>query len=226
GVCQAAGVNRQPELGQCIFDVGITGDTRLAQSALLSQREFPVSPDVSVFSNLKVDLKEGQSTDPQTRNLLDLDQGTFYRFADGASVAYDIDLVFDYYSGPWFAGPRAVKNCGVSCGAYTIWPRIETQQWPFFASTLLRYTALPVARWDDFGKAEELRNAWTFDTGADEKTELITALLDLNTGVPRRANLWSFKTQQGKKGLLRFTQAIVDKGAGTASFIFDVKIER
>lgn len=226
GVCRAAGVTRQPELGQCIFDVGITGDTRLAQSSVLNQREFPASADIGVFSNLKLDLKEGQSADPQTRNLLDLDQGTFYRFAEGAAVAYDVDLVFDYYTGPWFAGPRAVKNCGVSCGAYAIWPRIETQQWPFFASTLPRYTAIPVARWEEFGKAEDLRNAWTFEAGADEKTELITDLLDQNTGLPRRANLWSFKTQQGKKGLLRFTQVVVDKGAGTASFVFDVKIER
>lgn len=226
GACQAAGITRQPELGNCIFDVGITGDTRMAQSALLSQREFPASPDVSVFSNLKVDLKEGQSNDPQTRNLLDLDAGTFYRFSDGASVAYDVDVVFDYYSGPWFAGPRAVKNCGVSCGAYTIWPLIEQQKWPLFANTFLRYTTIPANQWDTFGTAADLRKAWTFDTGIDEKTELVTGLSDLTTAAPLTQYLWAFKTQQGKKGLIRFTQGKYAKGGTTASFVFDVKIER
>ena len=226
GVCQTAGITRQPELGQCIFDVGITGDTRLAQSAMLSQREFPASADVGVFTNLKVDLKEGQSNDPQTRNLLDLDNGIFYRFGDGASVAADIDVIFEYYAGPWFAGPRAVKNCGVSCGAYSIWPNIEQQKWPFFANTFLRYTTIPANQWDTFGNAADLRRAWTFDTRADEKTELVTGLTDLNTSAPLTRFLWSFKTQQGKKGLIRFTQASVDKTGNKATFTFDVKIER
>ncbi|QDK81031.1 hypothetical protein EXU85_21410 [Spirosoma sp. KCTC 42546] len=226
GVCTAAGVTRQPELGQCMFDVGLTGDTRLAQSALLSQREFPASPDVATFANLKLDLKEGQSNDPQTRNLLDLDKGTFYSFAKGASVAYDIDVVFDYYSGPWFAGPRAVKNCGVSCGAYTIWPYIDAQKWPYFQNTFLRYTTIPANQWDTFVTAADLRRAWTFDSGADEKSELVSSLVDLNTAQPRSQYLWSFKTQQGKKGLIRFTQAQHNKTGSTASFTFDVKIER
>jgi hypothetical protein len=226
GVCQTAGITRQPELGNCIFDVAITGDPRMAQSALLSQREFPASPDVSVFTNLKLDLKEGQSNDPQTRNLLDLDKGTFYRFADGASVAYDIDVVFDYYSGPWFAGPRAVKNCGVSCGAYTIWPQIDQQKWPLFPNTFLRYTSIPANQWNTFVNAADLRKAWTFDTGADEKTELVTALSDLTTSVPLTQYLWAFRTQQGKKGLIRFTQGQHTKTNSTASFVFDIKIER
>ncbi len=226
GVCQTAGITRQPELGQCIFDVGITNDTRLAQSSLLSQRDFPASADVGVFTNLKVDVKEGQSNDPQTRNLLDLDNGTFYRFRDGASVAVDIDVIFEYYAGPWFAGPRAVKNCGVSCGAYSIWPNIEQQKWSFFANTFLRYTTIPVNQWDTFGNAADLRRAWTFDAKADEKTELVTGLTDLNTSAPLTQYLWSFKTQQGKNGLLRFTQASVDKAGSKASFTFDVKIER
>lgn len=226
GVCTAAGVTRQPELGQCMFDVGLTGDTRLAQSALLSQREFPASPEVATFANLKLDLKEGQSNDSQTRNLLDLDNGTFYSFAKGVSVAYDIDVVFDYYSGPWFAGPRAVKNCGVSCGAYTIWPYIDAQKWPYFQNTFLRYTNIPTNQWDTFATAADLRRAWTFDTGADENTELVSSLVDLNTAQPRSQYLWSFKTQQGKKGLIRFTQAQHNKAGSTASFTFDVKIER
>ncbi|GAB3991816.1 hypothetical protein GCM10028807_22990 [Spirosoma daeguense] len=226
GVCTAAGVTRQPELGQCMFDVGITGDTRLAQSALLSQRELPASPDVATFNNLKVDLKEGQSNDGQTKNLLDLDNGTFYSFAKGASVAYDIDVVFDYYSGPWFAGPRAVKNCGVSCGAYTIWPNIEQQKWPHFQSTFLRYTNIPATQWTTFNNAADLRRAWTFDASADEKTELVQTLVDLNTSAPLTQYLWSFRTQQGKKGLIRFTQAQATKGSGNATFTFDIKIER
>ncbi|GAB3941273.1 hypothetical protein GCM10028805_04250 [Spirosoma harenae] len=226
GVCIAAGVTRQPELGQCTFDVGITGDTRLAQSALLSQRELLASTDVVTFSNLKVDLKEGQSNDAQTKNLLDLDNGTFYSFAKGASVAFDIDVVFDYYSGPWFAGPRAVKNCGVSCGAYTIWPHIDQQKWPYFPNTFLRYTNIPTTQWSSFNNAADLRRAWTFDNGADEKTELVQTLIDLNTSAPLTQYLWSFKTQQGKKGLIRFTQGQATKGSGTASFTFDIKIER
>ncbi|RRB06697.1 VWD domain-containing protein [Larkinella rosea] len=225
-VCQAAGVTRQPELGQCIFDVGITGDERLTRSSLLAQKEFPASPDVAVFSGLKLDLKEGQSNDPQTRNLLDLDNGTLYKFADGASVAFDIDVIFDYYSGPWFAGPRAVKNCGVSCGAYTIWPLIDQQKWPFFASTFLRYTTIPAGDWNTFSTAADLRRTWTFDAGADEKTELVQPLTNLTTSTPQTQYLWSFRTQQGKKGLIRFTQGQVNKTAGTATFTFDVKIER
>ncbi|RCR69021.1 VWD domain-containing protein [Larkinella punicea] len=226
GVCQAAGVNRQPELGHCIFDVAVTGDERLARSAVLGQQEFPASPDVRVFTNLKLDLKEGQSNDPQTRNLLDLDNGTFYRFADGAKVAYEVDVVFDYYSGPWFAGPRAVQNCGVSCGAYTIWPLIDQQKWPFFANTFLRYTTIPANQWETFSDAAALRKAWTFDAGADEKTELVKGLTDLSTSAPLTPYLWSFRTQQGKKGLIRFTQGQVNKAGGSSSFTFDVKIER
>lgn len=226
GVCTAAGVTRQPELGQCTFDVGITGDTRLAQSALLSQRELPASPDVAVFNNLKVDLKEGQSNDGLTKNLLDLDNGTFYSFAKGASVAYDIDVVFDYYAGPWFASPRAIKNCGVSCGAYTIWPHIEQQKWPYFPNTFLRYTTIPANQWNTFSSATDLRRAWTFDASADEKTELVTSLVDLNTSAPLTQYLWSFRTQQGRKGLIRFTQAQATKGSGNATFTFDIKIER
>jgi hypothetical protein len=224
GVCQAAGVTRQPELGHCIFDVGITGDERLVQSALLSQRELKATPEVTTITGLKVALKEGQSNDPQTLNLLDLDNGTFYSFAKGAAVAYDIDVVFDYYSGPWFAGPRAVKNCGVSCGAYTIWPLIEAQKWPYFQSTFLRYTNIPASQWDTFGNAADLRRAWTFDSETNESTELVKPLIDLNTTAPLSQNLWSFKTQQGKKGVIRFTQAQVVKGAAT--FVFDVKVER
>lgn len=224
GVCQAAGVTRQPELGHCIFDVGITGDTRMAQSALVSQREFPASPDVATFTDLKVALKEGQSNDDETLNLLDLDNGSFYSFAKGASVAYDIDVVFDFYGGPWFAGPRAVKNCGVSCGAYTIWPHIEAQKWPHFQTTFLRYTNIPANDWNTFGNAADLRRAWTFDKQSDESTELVKSLVDLTSNAPLSQYLWSFKTQQGKKGLIRFKQAQVVKGSAT--FVFDVKVER
>ncbi|RAI77905.1 hypothetical protein HMF3257_34190 [Spirosoma telluris] len=141
-------------------------------------------------------------------------------------MAYDIDLVFDYYSGPWFAGPRAVKNCGVSCGAYTIWPFIDGQKWPYFQNTFLRYTTIPANQWASFATAADLRRAWTFDTGADEKTELVSSLVDLNTAQPRSQYLWSFKTQQGKKGLIRFTQAQHNKAGSTATFTFDIKIER
>jgi hypothetical protein len=224
GVCKAAGVSRQPQLGHCMFDVGITGDERMAQSALLSQREFTATPEVSTFTGLRVALKEGQSADNQTLNLLDLDNGTFYPFAKGALVASDIDVIFDFYNGPWFAGPRAVKNCGVSCGAYAIWPYIDAQKWPYFQSTFLRYTSIPASQWDTFGNAADLRGAWTFDADANEGAELVKSLIDLNTTAPLSQNLWSFKTQQGKKGLIRFTQAQVMKGAAT--FVFDVKVER
>ncbi|GGN12039.1 hypothetical protein GCM10010967_55010 [Dyadobacter beijingensis] len=224
GVCRTAGVTRQPELGHCMFDVGLTGDERLAQSALHSQQEFPAGPDVAAFTSLKVDLKERPSDDPESRILLDLDRGTFYTLARGAAVARDIDIVFDFYAGPWFAGPRAVKNCGVSCGAYNIWPRIEAQQWPYFQNTFLRYTSIPANQWDTFTRAEDLRRAWTFDQGADEKTELTHPLTDLTTTAPLSQYLWSFTTQQGKKGLIRFTQA--QAGKTSASFVFDVKIER
>ncbi|MEO6287462.1 MAG: VWD domain-containing protein [Dyadobacter sp.] len=224
GVCKAAGVFRQPELGHCIFDVGITGDERMVQSALLSQREFKATPEVSTFIGLKVALKEGQSADNQTLNLLDLDNGTFYPFAKGALVAPDIDVVFDFYNGPWFAGPRAVKNCGVSCGAYAIWPRIDEQKWPYFQSTFLRYTTIPASEWGTYGNAADLRRAWTFDAEANESAELVKSLTDLTTAAPLSQNLWSFKTQQGKKGLIRFTQTQVT--TGTATFLFDVKVER
>ena len=223
-VCKGAGVTRQPELGHCMFDVGLTGDTRLAQSAVVSQQDFPASPEVATFTGLKIDLKEGQTNDPQTRNLLDLDNGTLYPLARGAEVARDIDVVFDYYSGPWFAGGRAVKNCGVSCGAYHIWPVIEAQRWPYFQNTFLRYTAIPANQWGTFSSAADLRKAWTFDQGADEKTELTHPLTDLTNGTPLSQYLWSFMTQQGKRGLIRFTQATASKG--TASFVFDIKIER
>jgi hypothetical protein len=61
---------------------------------------------VATFTGLRVVLREGQSGDDHTLNLLDLHNGIFYSFAKSASVAYDIDVVFDFYGGPWFAGPR------------------------------------------------------------------------------------------------------------------------
>jgi hypothetical protein len=69
-----------------------------------------------------------------------------------------------------------------------------------------------------------LGRAWTFDKQSDESTGLVKSLVDLTSNAPLSQHLWSFKTQQGKKGLIRFKQAQVMKGSAT--FVFDVKVER
>lgn len=225
-VCQNAGVTRQPELGNCIFDVAVTGDTRMAQSALLSQKEFTVTSEIKQFSNLKIDIKEQQSaTDPQLLNLLDADNGLFYKISDGAKVVHDVDLIFEQYGGPIFGGARALKNCGVSCGAYNLWPIVEKQNWSAFTNTFVRYTNIPANQWDNFKTASDLRKTWTFDGQVFENSELMTPLYNINTSLPLTQYLWVFKTQQGKIGILRVVAASVEKNRRTTMSI-DLKIEK
>lgn len=225
-VCKNAGVTRQPELGNCIYDVAVTGDTRMAKSAVLSQKEFNAAVDIRYFKNLKIDIKEQQSlTDANLTCFLDADNGLFYSLKDGANAAYDVDLIFEQYSGPIIGGARALKNCGVSCGAYNLWPTVEKQQWPTFTNTFIRYTSIPANQWENYQSSADLQKAWTFDSQLSETGELMLTLYDVNTYALKSQYLWAFRTQQGKVGLMRITSGSVEKNSRT-TFTFEIKVEK
>lgn len=97
--CRQAGINREPYLSQCVYDVSLTGDISYAESAKWSQSlatmtTLPVSSDIRYFQNVRIETGSRQNQ-TDIKNVIDFDEGKTYTLAQAKSLS-GIDAVAFY----------------------------------------------------------------------------------------------------------------------------------
>jgi hypothetical protein len=223
-ICQQAGITDPEFLQDCIYDVAVTGDERLAESSQWAQQatgivpalELPAASDLNQFTNVRLEISSSQR-DPDQINLLDFDTGKTYAFKDGAANTHLIDAIGYEYCATVLAVPSRIRQCGFSCGSGGVWDVVK-DNWTVFKTGSIRYTQtndpatnIPAEQWNSITSVRTLEILMTRLTlDKDENFPFGATDIENDNGrcTPqylRNKSLYAFMTQEGKRGVFRIT---------------------
>lgn len=244
GICQNAGISDPTYLQDCMYDVAITGEPTIVESAAWGQKADGVptalplaaNSDFNQFLNVRLELSSTQ-TDLDQLNLLDFDAGKVYKLRDGAAHAAAIDAVGSQYCGSNLTTPATIRTCDQSCGTGPIWNVISNQNWPTLQRGTLLYVGannnpgLLLSQWNSIQQSSDIKALVRSSFDKDNtfsSVVLESSGTDQNTCLPtylQNRFLYTFITGQGKLGLFRIT------GNGTTAegrrwYTLDIRIQK
>jgi hypothetical protein len=251
--CKNAGINTQPYLNNCVFDVAITGDKRFAQSALSLQNQtfignIPsgnINSSINYFPKVRLEINAGSQTDLSQLNLISWKTGKVYALKDGAANAANIDAAALVVGGGNYFSiyPMAsLKACGSSCGVGDFNEVIENQNWSISRKGTieskfginLENTDNPdfvsASKWSTILKAADLaaiHQPLSLDVNNNSNFTTLAESQDADyPNKPYSNSLYRFITQEGKKGA--FVISGFGKIEGTEKYFItiDIKIEK
>ncbi|WP_020600308.1 VWD domain-containing protein [Spirosoma panaciterrae] len=235
--CLTAGVTSEPFLSNCIYDVAATNDASFTKSSLFGQQDAVTNgttnqDDILEFKNVRITVSK--ITDTVTDScLVSFSTGKVYQLKDGPKYADQIDGTFRDYCRPTLFSPSdhfVNKRSAYLNPPWNIYRKgtIETIGFPADDNSK-DPNRVNSALYDFINSSNEIENAFYSHYGVfttDSQTAITTVIWGegceptqlLNT------NLRRFLTQDGKKGIIRFTDW--GKTANGLWITFDIKIQK
>ncbi|MFY7911778.1 MAG: VWD domain-containing protein [Emticicia sp.] len=237
--CRQAGINREPYLSHCIYDVSLTGDIAFAESAkwaqsLASFSTLPVASDISYFQGVRLEVGSRQNQS-DIKNVIDFDAGKTYTFAEAKSnraidgVAY-YDIIQSAICTFGF-----LKTCGISCGVGSLNDYLKSISWNIWNTGMIQISngsdkafKLKITNIDFYnvqnsaGIASLLQNKLKKDSDYENGVAVIE---DFDKGIDNQ-HVFAFITADGKQGLFRITGTGINPITKVSYYDIDIKIQK
>ncbi|GGD54983.1 hypothetical protein GCM10011514_18960 [Emticicia aquatilis] len=237
--CRQAGINREPYLSQCVYDVSLTGDIAFAESAkwvqsLASFTSLPVAADINYFQNVRVEVGTRQNQS-DIKNVIDFDTGKTYTFAESKTnkaidgVAY-YDIIQNSICTFGF-----LKTCGISCGVGSLNDYLKSISWNIWNTGMIQISngsdkafKLKISNLDFYnvqnsaGISSLLQNKLNKNSDYENGVAVIE---DFSKGIDNQ-NVFAFITADGKQGLFRVIGTGINPVSKISYYDIDIKIQK
>lgn len=237
--CRQAGINREPYLSQCVYDVSLTGDISFAESAKWSQSlttfsTLPVASDINYFQNVRLEVGSRQNQS-DIKNVIDFDAGKTYTFAEAKTnraidgVAY-YDIIQNAICTFGF-----LKTCGISCGVGSLNDYLKSISWNIWNTGMIQLSngsdkafKLKISNLDFYnvqnsaGISSLLQNKLNKNSDYENGVAVIE---DFSKGIDNQ-NVFAFITKEGKQGLFRIVGTGINPVSKISYYDIDIKIQK
>jgi hypothetical protein len=251
--CKTAGVNIQPFLNECIYDVAITGNNIFTKSTLVAQKfifipNIPsgnIGSDINYFPKVRLEINSESQSDLSQLNLINWKTGKVYALKDGTANAAIIDAVALAVGGNNYLSiypTSTLDECGSSCGVGTINNVIDSQKWAVTRKGTIENkfginqensnnpNFVSASKWPTLLKASDLAAVHKpLALDINEKLNFATLVESQNSDFPDTPysnSLFRFITQEGKKGAFIISGFGKIPGTDKYYLTIDIKIEK
>lgn len=238
--CRNAGINREPFLSRCMYDISVTNDATFAESTLWTQSlgsfsSVPVADDINYFQNIRIEVGASQS---QTglKNLIDFDAGKTFTYAEGINNT-NIDAISYPFVGVSneLATLSLIKTCGNSCGTSLMNSTLKNLNWLNYPTGQIlladgtdQNLKIKISTIDFYNiqNTAEITKAITTKLKKEETFLNSTASLENFKIGLNKQNVFAFITKEGKQGVFRIVGTGINPVTKVSYYDLDIKIQK
>ncbi len=238
--CRNAGLNREPYLSRCMYDVGVTNDATFAESAFWTQSfasfsSVPIADNINYFQNVRIEVGATQAQ-MGIKNLIDFDLGKTFTFAEGINNA-NIDALT--YPSVGVSNELAtfalIKTCGNSCGTSLMNTTLKNLNWVNYPTGQIlladgtdQNLKIKISTIDFYNiqNAADITKSITTKLKSDEPFLNSTASLENFKVGLNKQNVFVFITKAGKQGIFRIVGSGVNPVTKVSYYDLDIKIQK
>ncbi|HLO46455.1 MAG TPA: VWD domain-containing protein [Leadbetterella sp.] len=237
--CRQAGINREPYLSQCFYDVSLTGDISFAESAKWSQSlttfsTLPIASDLNYFQNVRIEVGSRQNQS-DIKNVIDFDAGKTYTFTEvKANKAVDGVAYYDIIQSA-ICTFGFLKTCGISCGVGSLNDYLKSISWNIWNTGMIQISngsdkafKLKISNLDFYnvqnssGISSLLQNKLNKNSDYENGVAVIE---DFSKGIDSQ-NVFAFITADSKQGLFRIVGTGINPVTKISYYDIDIKIQK
>jgi outer membrane lipoprotein SlyB len=237
--CRQAGINREPYLSGCIYDVSLTGDISYAESAkwtqnLASLTSLPVGSDISFYQGVRLEVGSRQNQS-DIKNVIDFDSGKTYTFAESkANRAIDAVAYYDVIQNA-ICTFAFLKTCGISCGVGSLNDYLKSISWNIWNTGMVQVSngsdkafKLKISNLDFYNVQNSAGINGLLQSKLNKNSDYengVAVVEDFSKGIDNQ-NVFAFITADGKQGLFRITGTGINPISKVSYYDIDIKIQK
>ncbi|MFN3852658.1 MAG: VWD domain-containing protein [Spirosomataceae bacterium] len=237
--CRQAGINREPYLSNCIYDVSLTGDIAFAESAkwaqsLASFSTLPVASDINYFQGVRLEVGSRQNQS-DIKNVIDFDAGKTYTFAEAkTNRAIDAVAYYDIIQSS-ICTFAFLKTCGISCGVGSLNDYLKSISWNIWNTGMVQISngsdkafKLKISNLDFYNLQNSAGITTLLQNKLNKNSDYengVAVIEDFSKGIDNQ-NVFAFITADGKQGLFRITGTGINPISKVSYYDIDIKIQK
>lgn len=233
-VCSDGGVNKEPFISACTYDVALTGSLKWIEESLISQNQskrtdiikLNTYSNISYFPKMRVTISKDQGV-LEDSCLVDYANGRVFQLKDGVKYAQYIDGIFLTYCSISLYTPQTIITCDFSCGTGRTNSVITNPKWSYYRKGQIDGGRnVDPSKFDEISSSSEIES---IATGLNANNTFNFANIVQTNGVCVPTTLLEktlkiFITNDGKRGLMRIRNW--GEKDGKYWIEFDIKIQK